>query len=59
MYTEKAPPNVSNIRFTMEDRLEAIANFAKLLERSDEKAMDAINKILVILKDNTSGITRI
>ena len=33
--------------------------FDKLLERSDEKAMDAINKILVILKDNTSGITRI
>ncbi len=59
VYTEIAPPNVSNIRFTMEDRLEAIANFAKLLERSDEKAMDAINKILVILKDNTSGITRI
>ena len=35
----------------MVDRLEAVAAFAKLLERSDEEAMDQISRILVILKE--------
>lgn len=59
VYTEVAAPDASDNRFTMEDRLEAIAKFAKLLERSDEEAMDAISHILVILKDTKSGITGI
>ena len=33
------------------DRLEAVAAFAKLLERNDEEAMDAISRILIILKE--------
>lgn len=59
VYTEVAAPDASDNRFPMEDRLEAIAKFAKLLERSDEEAMDAISQILVILKDTNSGITGI
>lgn len=51
VYTEVAPPNTSDERFPMEDRLEAVAKFAKLLERSDEEAMDAISRILDILKN--------
>jgi len=35
----------------MVDRLEAIALFAKLLERKDDEAMDKINQILTILKE--------
>ena len=41
----------------MEDRLEAVAKFARLLERSDEDAMDAISQILVILNDSENSIT--
>lgn len=33
------------------DRLEAVAKFAKLLERNDEEALDAIGRILTILKE--------
>lgn len=33
------------------DRLEAVAKFAKLLERNDEEALDAIARILIILKE--------
>ena len=33
------------------DRLEAVAAFAKLLERNDEESMDAISRILIILKE--------
>lgn len=33
------------------DRLEAIVAFAKLLERSDDEAMDQISRILLILKE--------
>ena len=41
----------------MEDRLEAVAKFARLLERSDENAMNAISQILVILlKDNENSV---
>lgn len=55
-YTEVATPDSSSNRFPMEDRLEAIAKFAKLLERSDEEAMDAISQILLILKDSGNPI---
>ena len=56
VYTEVATPEISDNCFPMEDRLEAIANFAKLLERSDEEAMDAISQIIVILKDAENSI---
>ena len=57
VYTEVAAPDMSDNRFPMEDRLEAVAKFARLLERSDEDAMDAISRILVILKDSENSIT--
>lgn len=57
VYTEVAAPDMSDNRFPMEDRLEAVAKFARLLERSDEDAMDAISRILVILKDSQNSIT--
>lgn len=57
VYTEVAAPDISDNRFPMEDRLEAVAKFARLLERSDEEAMDAISQILVILKDSENSIT--
>ena len=56
VYTEVAPPKASDNRFTMEDRLEAIARFAKLLERSDEKSMDAISQILRALEAASTAI---
>lgn len=59
VYTEVATPGVSDNRFPMEDRLEAVVRFAKLLERSDEEAMDAISQILVILKEVNNDITGI
>ena len=57
VYTEVVAPDMSDNRFPMENRLEAVAKFARLLERSDEEAMDAISQILVVLKDIDSGIT--
>ena len=33
------------------DHLEAVSAFAKLLERNDEEAMDAISRIIIILKE--------
>lgn len=59
VYTEVAAPDASDNRFPMEDRLEAVAKFAKLLERSDEEAMDTINQILDILKEVNNDITGI
>ena len=56
VYTEVAALSMSDNRFPMEDRLEAIAKFARLLERSDEEAMDAISKILIILKDTENRV---
>lgn len=56
VYTEVAAPDMSDNRFPMEDRLEAVAKFARLLERSDEEAMDAIDKILIILKDTENRV---
>lgn len=51
VYTEVAAPNVSDNRFPMEDKLEAVIKFAKLLERSDEEAMDAICRIWGVLNE--------
>lgn len=58
VYTEIATPDMSDNRFPLENRLEAVAKFAKLLERSDEEAMDAISRILIILMDTENRITR-
>lgn len=58
VYTEIATPDMSDNRFPLENRLEAVAKFAKLLERSDEEAMEAISRILVILKDTENRITQ-
>lgn len=58
VYTEIATPDMSDRSFPMEDRLEAVAKFAKLLERSDEEAMDAISRILAILEEPENRITR-
>ncbi len=54
-YTEIAAPDTSENKFRMEDRLEAVSKFAKLLERSDEEAMDAISKILMIITEVTQN----
>lgn len=51
VYTEVAAPDASDDRFPMEERLKAVARFAKLLERFDEEAMDAIDRILAILRE--------
>ena len=51
VYTEVATPDTSDNKFPMEDRLEAVSKFSKLLQRNDDEAMDAIGQILVILKD--------
>ncbi len=50
-YTEIVAPDASENKFPMEDRLEAVSKFAKLLERSGEEAMDAISKILMIITE--------
>lgn len=54
-YTEIAAPDASENKFRMEDRLEAVSKFAKLLERSDEEAMDAISKILMTITEVTQN----
>ena len=51
VYTEVATPDTQMDKFPLVDRLEAVVKFARLLERSDEEAMDAISRILVILKE--------
>ena len=60
-YTEIAAPapDASENAFRMEDRLEAVSKFAKLLERSDEEAMEAISKILIIIKEVTNDFESI
>lgn len=44
--SDKGEPGLAAV-----DRLEAVAAFAKLLERNDEEAMDAISRILIILNE--------
>lgn len=56
VYTEIATPDNCDNQFPMEDRLEAIAKLARLLERSDDEAMDAISQILIILKDSENSL---
>lgn len=51
-YIEVQESNQPPAGFSMVDRLEAIVSFAKLLERSDDEAMDAISRILIILKES-------
>lgn len=57
VYTEVAEPNSADDAFPMEYKLEAVAQFAKLLERSDEDAMNLINRILIILKEANNNTT--
>ena len=45
--SELEPTGIATI-----DRFEAIADFARLLERSDDEALDQINRILVILNES-------
>lgn len=52
VYTEIAEPGSSNSVLPMVYKLEAIEQFAKLLQRSDEAAMDSINRVLTILKED-------
>lgn len=52
MYTEVATPNGEDNKFSEKDRLESVAKFAKLLQRSDEEAMAAISQILLILDED-------
>lgn len=40
-----------NLDLATVDRLEAVSVFAKLLERNDEDAMDAISRIILILNE--------
>lgn len=57
VYTEVAAPAASDNIFSMEDRLEAVAKFAKLLKRSDKDAMGVINRILRIMKEEENDTT--
>jgi hypothetical protein len=50
-YIEVTEPNLETTGLAVTERLEAVASFAKLLERSDEQALTAISQILVILKE--------
>ena len=51
-YIELPDSNQKQEGLSLAERLEAVASFAKLLERSDEEALSAISQILIILKDN-------
>lgn len=51
-YTEIPALQTGTYEVSMVDRLEAIAAFAKLLERNDEEATDQISRVLVILKES-------
>ena len=50
-YTEVKEDFREPVGLAMVDRLEAVAAFAKLLERSDKEALDQISRILVVLKE--------
>lgn len=50
-YNELDESDQKEIGLAAVDRLEAVAAFARLLERNDEEAMDMISRILVILKE--------
>ena len=48
-YNEIPKPSESSEKLSMADRLEAVAAFARLLERCDDEASDQINRIMAIL----------
>ena len=50
-YIEVSESDHKPTGLAMVDRLEAIVAFTKLLERSDDEALDQISRILVILKE--------
>lgn len=50
-YVEASESDYEPTGLAMVDRLEAIVSFTKLLERSDDEALDQISRILVILKE--------
>lgn len=50
-YVEVSGDDRKSTGLAMVDRLEAIVSFTKLLERSDDEALDLIGRILVILKE--------
>ena len=50
-YTEISEPTGNPDGPTMTERLEAVARFARLLERNDEDSLDKISQILIILKE--------
>jgi len=50
-YVEVSESDHEPTGLAMVDRLEAIVSFTKLLERSDDEALDQISRILVILKE--------
>ena len=50
-YVEVSDSDHEPAGLAMIDRLEAVVAFAKLLERSDNEALDQISRILVILKE--------
>lgn len=50
-YTEISEPTSNPDGPTVTERLEAIARFARLLERNDEESLDMISRILIILRD--------
>lgn len=50
-YNEIPSPEVKSGGMPMVDRLESIVSFIRLLERSDEEAMDQISRILIILRE--------
>lgn len=52
VYTEIAEPGSSNNALPTVCELEAIEQFVKLLQRSDEAAVNSINCILTILKED-------
>lgn len=50
-YTEVSDESFEPMGLAMVDRLEAIVEFTKLLERSDDEALDQIRRMMAILKE--------
>ena len=50
VYTVIATPQMSDHSLRIEDRLQAVEDFVKLLKRSDEASINAINEVIKILK---------
>ena len=54
-YIELPEKDLEQSQLLMVDRFEAIVRFTKLMERSDDEAMDQIKRIMEILKEYTTG----